>query len=147
MSIFLLFQACESVRVFTSFLGLYCLCLIWTLKTPNQPRQLFHVFIKLDTCNGGLVINKLNELTSYNHTNAGVLQFHCPVIAGHFQTQCHLRVFFLSVSLGKIKVSQCLFQLYTIVLVKKFFLKCGLTIVLSNTACSHLCLCCSSRML
>lgn len=39
-------------------------------------------------------------------------------------------------------------QLYTTVLVKMFFQKCDLTIVtISNTSCSHLYLCCSSRQL
>lgn len=71
MSIFLLFQACESVRV-------YCWPLLFVpnldIKNPQPTQTIISCFfIRLDTCNGGLVINKLNELTSYNHTNAGVL--------------------------------------------------------------------------
>lgn len=54
-------------------------------------------------------------------------------------------MFFLHRSLGKIKISQCLFHLYTSV--KMFFQKCWLFVTISNSSCSHLYLCCSSKQL
>lgn len=99
--------------------------LISDIKNPQTTQIIISCFfIMLDSCNGGLVINwtslphitvRMLESSSFTDLSKQDISRHCAT------SFC----FCLHLSLGKIKISRCLFQLYTTVLVKKFFQKCG----------------------
>lgn len=93
------------------------------IKNPQtgQTIIIYIFFFIIDSCNRGLVINwmSLPHITIWMLESSSFTGLPKEGNSGHCATSC----FFLHLSLGKIKISQYLLQLYSTVLVKMFFQK------------------------